>query len=122
MENVTLVSRVKTQNNNFIAISYGEYGKYTILWLDSQMKNPKVAKLEDWIWATTWGTPIEFGDWKVDWLFENNIIFYDYAHGQSGEIFCLYTDMCKNNHLEDNGGFSNGTIESISRYKNKKQV
>jgi len=122
MENVTLVSRIKTKNNNFIAISYGEYGKYTILWLDSKMKSPKIAKLEDWLWATTWGTPIEFGEWEVKFLYEHNVIFYDYAHGQSGEICCLYTEMCKDNHLEENGYFSDGTIESISRYKKNKQL
>lgn len=61
----TLVARFQSTEENYIAISLSQYGKYVLVWCDRHMKIIKYASLDEWIWATTWGTKLEHGSWVI---------------------------------------------------------
>jgi len=60
-----IVSRIATREENYIAISQGEYGKYVVVWCTANMIPTSYADMEQWVWATTWGTPLEHGQWVI---------------------------------------------------------
>ena len=35
------------------------YGAYAVLWCDAEMQITGIAAMSQWVWATTWGQPLE---------------------------------------------------------------
>jgi hypothetical protein len=88
-----IVARIATENGNYIGITAGHYGKYAIYWLDSEMKPCSTGLVFEWMWATTWGKPLEVGEWMLpekyyksfenpEWGFKETCYFGDFTKGE----------------------------------------
>lgn len=53
-------ARIKTQNGNFIVAIFNG-SEFLFHWADSQLNPKKDADVSDWLFALTWGQPIQRG-------------------------------------------------------------
>ena len=54
-----IVARIKTKEGNYICLCDLIYGAYACVWCDSKMQVTGIATMSQWVWATTWGQPLE---------------------------------------------------------------
>lgn len=54
-----IIHRIKTQNGNYICLVDESYGSYKLWFEKSNSEFIRPANMSEWVWATTWGEPIE---------------------------------------------------------------
>ena len=73
MASITLTSRIKTKEGNYICLSKSNgYGRFFCGWFNNRMILTEIANAESWLWATTLGQELEFGKWDIELPFSAN--------------------------------------------------